>query len=134
MIKKVARVFIPVFVAVFATDFLIHGVLLKDMYMATAGLWRSESDMKHFMPFMMTGQLITAFFFSWIFMQGYKGKGWVEGVRYGLYLAGFLAGGHFMMYAVQPFPASLIWAWIVCDAAQGAVCGVVAAVAHGGKA
>lgn len=119
------------FVLLFITDFIIHGKCLEDLYLATQSLWRSEADMESMMPTMMLGQLLMAVFFSWIFVHGYKGKGVLEGVRYGLLMGGFQAGGQLVMYAVAPYPLELTVSWIVAAFAQSVLLGVALSLIWG---
>jgi hypothetical protein len=64
--KMFAQAALAAFVFVFAFEFVVHGVLLKGMYVETAHLWRSESDSK--MQFILMGQIVfsgvTAFLFT----------------------------------------------------------------------
>lgn len=123
--KKVAVVSIAAFATFFVTDFLIHGLLLKSTYQATQQLWRPETEMPNFMPFMILGQMLISVFFSWIFLFGYQGRGASEGLRYGLLLSGFLAGNNLVMYSVAPYPTSLVFAWIACGLVQAVLAGMV---------
>lgn len=59
MKTHILAVFIT-FVAVWLTDFLIHGVWLSSAYKATAHLWRPEAEMVAKMPWMLAGQFIVA--------------------------------------------------------------------------
>jgi hypothetical protein len=132
--KKRLLLLVSVFVTFFLTDFLIHGVILKPIYMETTSLWRAESEMPAFMPYMMLGQFLISFFFAWIFCHGYKGRGPVEGIRFGLLLTGFMAGNHLVMYAAQPYPLSLVLSWIVACAAQSVLAGIIASLVLGRQA
>ena len=132
-IKKLIILFVATFVAIFVTDFIIHGFLLKSMYMATQNLWRPEEEMHSLMAYMMAGKAVGALFFAWIFIHGYKGTGVGEGVRYGLLMAGFTAGCHLMMYSVQPYPMELILAWIGAGVVQYVAVGALCACVWGCK-
>lgn len=114
-------------VGIFVTNFLIHQVLLKDMYAATPSLWRTVEEMGQFVPVMMLGQVLVGVFFAWIFGHGYQGRGMGEGVRYGLLMGGLAAGAQLIMHGVQPFPTSLTLAWIGTGLVQYALVGAVAA-------
>ena len=118
-------------VLVFFTDFLIHGVWLKDLYMSTASLWRPEADMKSLMPVMMTAQLLSGVFFSVVFAHGYKGKGPMEGARFGLLMGGFMASGNLMMHAVAPYTTQLTMSWIVGGFVQAVIVGIASAMVWG---
>lgn len=126
--KKCALATIAVFITIFITDFIFHGMIMKSMYEGTAHLWRPQADMQPFMPYMLSGQILIALFFTWIFSHGYKGKGAIEGVRYGLLMGGFQTGANLIMYAVTPYPFALTAAWIVFGFVQGMIAGVVAAL------
>jgi hypothetical protein len=65
--KSLLITILVAFITVFATDFLIHGVLLAGTYKATASLWRPEAEMMAKMPWMMLGQFLAAAAFTMIF-------------------------------------------------------------------
>lgn len=58
---------VPVFLFIFAADFLVHGVWLKPLYEQTAALWRTEAEMQGYMGYCLAlhallALLITALF------------------------------------------------------------------------
>ncbi len=109
-LKSLAITIVAVFVYIVASDFLIHGILLKDVYHDTANLWRMPSD-PHF-KYMHLGQLIIAIFFTKIFAVGYRGTGIKEGFRYGVMMGFYAIGGMIIQYAVMPFPCSVVCSWM----------------------
>lgn len=123
--KQYAKLGIITFIVVFITDFIIHGMIMKSAYEATANLWRPELNMGTYFPFMLAGQFLIALFFAIIFTHGYKGKGIKEGVNYGLLMGGLMAGQNFVMHAVHPYPLSITVSWIVFGFVQAVICGVV---------
>ncbi len=123
--KKLAIAILAVFVTIFATDFIIHGNLLKGMYMDTQSLWRGQDEMQSYMGWMVLSQLLAATFFCMIFPYGREGKGMTEGVRYGLLMGGLGTSHFFMQYAVTPIPLAMIFAWTVGWVAQSVLCGLV---------
>jgi hypothetical protein len=128
--NKLIKTTIAVFVTIWVTDFLIHGLLLKSMYVASASLWRPETAMKTYCGYMLFGQIMIAAAFTWIFSHGYKGKGWKEGVRYGVAVGTMAGGTNLIMYAVQPYPFSIVAAWLVLGCVQSATAGVVATMVY----
>ncbi len=116
-----------VFIYTYATDFVIHGLILGDTYKATAHLWRPEIDMKAKCIYMMGGHLIMAFFFTLIFLKGYKGTGYKEGLRYGKLIGLYSAGPSLITYAVMPIPCKIIAIWIVAGLVQAVIGGAIAA-------
>jgi len=129
--KKLLICTLVVFIAIVATDFIIHGILLKNLYLETASLWRPESEMMAYHGHMFFGEFIIAFFFSLIFAQGYRSTGIMEGVRYGLLLGGIDMGQHFVMHAVAPYPVVLTLAWICFGFIQFVVVGIAASLVYG---
>jgi hypothetical protein len=63
--KKVWLTVLVVFVTIWLSNFLIHGIFLKSAYEATAGLWRSQDEMKQFCTFMLFGQFGVGLFLVW---------------------------------------------------------------------
>lgn len=105
---------LAVFVFVYVAEFVLHGVIMADSYQAHIELLRPEGEQMAYMPFMALGFLILAFGFSFIFINGYEGKGVAEGLRFGLYAAiAFGVSTHLINYTVFPLPKNWIVAWIV---------------------
>src|SRR5438876_10969111 len=84
---------VAVFVAIGVLEFLIHGVLLSDLYKQTASVWRPEAEMRQKMWIFWVGYQVFAAFFALIYVTGYeKGNpGLGQGVRYGLYVGAMLS-------------------------------------------
>lgn len=128
--KRLILTVLAVFVYIFVSDFIIHGVLLGETYKETAHLWRPEEEMKNFMPWMMLAQLMIAKFFSMIFVKGYENRGIAEGVRFGFLMSGFGLAPILIQYAVSPIPGSLIGAWIALGLIQTIGAGIVASLTY----
>jgi hypothetical protein len=64
-------------------DFLIHGMLLRSSYEATARLWRPMNEMK--MGLLYLTVLIAALAFVSIYSWFITGKRVATGVKYGLW-------------------------------------------------
>jgi len=96
--KKLLFSFIGVIVVMEVLSYIIHGLILGSTYMGMTGVWRE--NMESMMWVMYLGDLVFAFFFVWIFAKGYEGKGLMEGVRYGLTIAGLVViMGNLAQYA-----------------------------------
>src|SRR4051812_40763357 len=103
---------LAVFGVLFVTDFMIHGVMLKGMYEQTPQIWRSESEMGRFFPFMLLSQLFFAAALTYVFPKGYERKGMGEGIRFGVCMS-LLFGAHtFGMISYLPVSFALIAIWI----------------------
>ncbi|MCB0393367.1 MAG: hypothetical protein KDD25_02335, partial [Bdellovibrionales bacterium] len=109
--KSMVIATIAVFIYIWISDFLIHGLLLSGIYKETAQLWRTEEDMQGHMLWMLIGQFLIAKFFTLVFIKGYNGGGVSEGLRFGLIAAPLLVAPNFITHAVMPIPANLIWMW-----------------------
>ena len=105
---------LAVFLFIFFIEFVFHGMIMKGIYDQSAHLLRPEAEAQARFLWMILGYLIMAFGFCFIFLKGYEGKGTGEGIRYGLYVGvTFAASSSLINYAVFPYPANWIWAWVI---------------------
>ncbi len=123
---------VGVFVVIAVMESFIHGVLLSDMYRATASVWRAKPEMQQMMWIFWAGYLVFAPFFALIYVKGYeKGKpGLGQGIRCGLYVGAMLSVMQsFGWYAILPIPFVLAFYWFVAILvefiAAGAAAGLV---------
>ena len=124
---------VAVFVVLAALEFLIHGVLLSDLYRQTVSVWRSEAEMQKMMWIFWVGMLVFAPFFSLIYAKGYeKGKpGLGQGFRYGLYVAVMLSVMHsFGWYVILPIPLALAFFWFLGTLVEFIAAGVAAGLVY----
>lgn len=131
--KKCTLSVIVLFVFIFIADFVFHGILMRDSYMATAQLWRPEAEMQSYMGYMLAGQFLIALFLASVFVHGYKGTGIKEGVKFGLLMGGLEAGKNFIMYAVAPYPMSLSLCWIGIAFVESILAGIILAKIWGNE-
>ena len=114
-------------VALLATDFVIHQVLLTRDYAATSELWREPGDLERHMPWMFIGQLLGAVAFTILYTLGFaRDDSWKRGVAFGLLMALAWQSTNLIYYAVQPIPPTLLVKWMVTGLIQGALLGIVA--------
>ncbi len=113
------------FIFLFATDYLIHGTILKDIYAETAELWRPESDMKTYLPFMLAGQFLIAAITAFIFTRNYEGKGFQEGVRFGILLGLLFSVMMSISYVWLPISLLLAIYWACAGLMQGLGLGII---------
>jgi len=127
--KKFILSSLIVYVVFEVLNFLIHGVILSDMYMRTASLWRA--DMDQMMWIIYVGDILKAFLFVFIFTKGLENKGWAEGMRFGLLMGLYVAiGMGFGSYAMYPIPFILALQWFIYVTIQLVICGIVAAIIY----
>ena len=124
---------VAVFVVIGALEFLIHGVLLSDVYRQTASVWRPEAEMQKMMWIFWVGMLVFAPFFALIYVKGYeKGKpGLGQGFRYGLYVGVMLSVmDSFGWYVILPIPPALAFYWFVGILVEFIAAGVAAGLVY----
>ena len=126
--KRYFLAVLATFVAIFVVDFIIHGILLTDMYMKTAQLWRSQEE--YLMPYMLISQLTFTAVFVFIFTRNYKGKGIGEGLRFGFYIGLLFATMNIGMYSYMPIPLALVGAWIVASIVKGLIMGAITSLVY----
>ena len=130
--KKVLVGAVVVFVILEVLDFLIHGVILAPVYVATKDIWRPDMMDKMWIMYIVT--LVTSFFFALIFSKGYEGKGIVEGVRYGLYMGVMMGVGMaYGTYAMIAIPYSLALQWFLYAILEYMIAGIGVALVFGKK-
>jgi hypothetical protein len=137
MNKKLWITFIVVFIVYFILDWLVNGVLLHSTYMAedVARIMRSEAEVNSNMWMIVISDLVYTFFFTFIFSKGFENKGWMEGLRYGLYIGLMVSlPMAYITYAVQPIPYSLALQWFIYGTLQNIIIGIVAALLYKPKA
>jgi len=122
MMKRILMATVVIFIAWSVMDFVIHGILLKPIYDATASLWRPMEDMN--MPLMYLVTLVFAACFVLIY-QMIERKSLATGIRYGLLFGiatGISMGG---LYSYMPIPMSLAWGWLGSVLVELLVAGVI---------
>ncbi len=121
-----------VFIIISVFGFLIHGMLLAKEYEATASLWLPMAEMKMWIFYVMYAFM--AYFFTLIFSKGYEGKGLLEGVRYGTYVAMLVAlPAAYGTYASMAVPYSLALKWFLGGWVEFILCGVALTFVFGAK-
>jgi hypothetical protein len=125
--KRIFLALVVAFVAISATDYLIHEVWLKSTYAADAGkLWRSEEDMKDHMSGIFLGQFFAAVAFTMLWARiAMGGAGLQCAVALGFFLGLFYSGGVIITHAVQPLPHGLALKWIISGMLQSILVGVI---------
>ena len=124
--KSLLITIVAAFAVVFFTDFLIHGLWLSSAYHATASLWRPQSEMNGFMPWLSAGQFLAAATFSLLWAVGFAEKAKVTcSLKYGVTMGLFSQANTFITYAVSPLPADIAVKWFIAGVVQGALLGLV---------
>jgi hypothetical protein len=123
--KRIILSVVAVFIAWSAMDFIMHGIILKSAYAATASLWRPMAEMK--MGVMYVSVLIASIAFVLIFSQFFSKKGVGAGLKYGLCFG--IATGVSMgygSYSVMPIPYYMAFTWFLGSVIETAIGGLIA--------
>ncbi len=128
-IKRFIIAAIAVFIAIVVLNYVVHSVILMATYESLKEIWRP--DMMEKMWIMWITDLVFAFLFTYIFTIGYEGKGWLEGLRYGI-LIGLIVPviGAFNQYAVYPLPFTLAIQWAVYGFIKAIILGIIASLIY----
>lgn len=120
---------VAVFVFVWLSDFLVHGLALKQTYEASADLWRSDEEMRKRLPLMFVGQLWTSVALCLLYAVGWKRHGVGAGVQCGFLIGLLSVGSLWIMYTVEPYPLNLVLAWgaswLIQPTLAGAIVGAI---------
>jgi hypothetical protein len=121
--------FIVIYVVGAVLNYLIHGVLFMDTYTALSSIWRPDMDRLMWVQFVTP--IFFCFFFIYIFVRGYQGRGIMEGVRYALIIWGFVSiPTTYGQYMIYPLPYSLVWKWLLSDLLVLVVSGILVALIY----
>lgn len=117
------------FLIQFGGSFLIHGVLLKQDYIDTSSLWRTQEAMNARMWAMLLGVLIYAVGAVLIYIRGVESKPWIgQGIRFGILLALVTTVCNSLIsWVTMPMPHMLAVKWIIGEGLLCVVFGLVVA-------
>jgi len=126
-LKRVALAAIVSFVVYTGVSFVVHAVLLKDIYTQHAGAMRAEAEANAILPLGFAFALVGFFAFAYAYAKGYEGgTGAVEGIRFGV-LVGILlcCFGTIWDYMVWPVSPTLAVLWMIDYVAEFALYGAI---------
>ena len=127
MIKRTVFGILTVFIVWSVLDFIIHGVILKASYEATADLWRPMDEMKTKMWIMYVAGLISAASFVSIYAIFVAKRTVMTGFIFGLLFGvGVGAGMGYGTYSVMPIPYSMALTRFLGTVVEAAVGGALA--------
>ena len=103
---------IVAFVFIFGFGFVWHGMLMKDAYMETAALWRTDPDFNRHFWILLLGHAVLAFAFTGLYVSKVGMQSAGAGFGYGIYFGIFCVGLDLIRFAVEPLTARILWMWI----------------------
>ena len=122
------------FIVIFAGGFVIHHMLLKDLYMQTAAVWRSPDDMGRRFWIIVVQNVLIAVLLAYTYSKGFEpGKGKAgQGFRFGAVMGLLLAGSMSLgSYFSLPIPKTLALGWLACGFVQYVLAGVAISLVYG---
>jgi hypothetical protein len=120
MLKRILLATVAIFVVWEVLDFVIHGLILREAYAASPGLWRPMADMK--MGLMYIVGAIAAFCFAGVYGWLVRPKSLNAASKFGL-LFGVGAGVSmgYGSFAVMPIPYVMAFTWFAGTLVQALV-------------
>ena len=128
MVKRTIWAVIAVFIAWSILDFILHGLLLRSTYEATAHLWRPMDQLNMHVMYSVTLAFSACFVLIYGLLIGPKSL--VSGIQFGA-LFGLATGISmgFGSYTYLPIPLTLAWSWFfgswIEAIAAGAIVGAI---------
>jgi hypothetical protein len=124
MIKRSVLAGVLVYVAWAIMDYLLHGILLKSIYEASAPLLRPLTEMKITLINVVKVILIACFIL--IYQRLITTKSLWVAIQYGtIYGLATGAAAGFGTYIHSPISLTLAWAWFAAGLAKMVVAGVI---------
>jgi hypothetical protein len=124
--KRLILAVVVVFVGLWLTSFLIHGVWLNPVYKETMNLWRSEAEMQKHMGWMLLGQLLWSIAFVGLWSRNVSAVSSAgRSCLYGLVMGIFSEANSIIMFTVQPLPGHLVAKWVLAGVVQSALMGLL---------
>lgn len=125
-LSKLTLPIISVFVLVFVYGYVVHSLLLSDIYQQTPHLWRTFEDMQSYFPFMLISELAFAIIFTLFYAYLQERlrvslKGW----QFGLGIGAVFASIQFGVYVYLPISFTLTLLWVVDALVEPILCGVL---------
>lgn len=121
---------LSIFVSWTIIDYVIHGLLLSDLYRQTAQLWRPMPEMNMGLMYAVTmvGALVLVLMFDRFVQTKNKNTAMQFGFLFGL-SAGTSMG--FGSFSVMPIPFVMAFVWFLGVVVQGTVAGMLLALTMG---
>ena len=134
--KRFIIAFVVVFVVLEVTNYIIymgilHSAFSSDIY---RNIFRPEEEMNGMMWISLLMDLIWSYFFAFFFVKGYENKGWMEGLRFGVYMGIFyMLVISVQFYVMLPIEFGLVLQMFIYSFIQVLILGVVTSLIYRAK-
>ena len=130
--KKLVLATIAGYVALMATNYVVHSIWLMADYAAIPASHRSSEGMMHRFWAMLIGQFFFAALFAYIYQRGIEPKPWPgQGIRYAIMVT-FLTVVPYSLsdYVVYIVPYQLVIKWMIAGGIQLGIMGLIVAAIY----
>jgi Na+/proline symporter len=134
--KRFIIAFVVVFVVLEVTNYIIymgilHSAFTSDMY---RNIFRPEEEMNRMVWISLLMDLVWSYFFAFFFVKGYENKGWMEGLRFGVYMGIFyMLVLSIQFYVMLPVEFGLVLQMFIYSFIQVLILGVVTSLIYKAK-
>jgi len=125
---------IVAFLFIFFFGFLWHGILMKDAYMETAALWRTDPDFNRHFWVLLVGHAVLAFAFTGLYVSKVGVQSVGTGFGYGIVFGIFSVGIDLIRFAVEPLTTKILWMWIAASLIPFSIMGALVGAIYKPKA
>jgi len=122
---------IAAFVFVFLYEFLVHGILLNDIYEQTAALWRPQAETN--MGVMLLSQFLFAMAVAFFYPIVGPDTDCKKAIPFGIGLGLVLAAPQIGSYAYMPIPMALSVYWVLAALFKALGCAVIVSKVYNWK-
>ena len=112
-------------VALYITDYVLHGVLLMGIYEETANLWRTPEEWQALAPYMLGAYVLIALTMTKLYAIFSHKQECCEGVMFGSIVGVLLGTAAASSYVYMPIPGDLALYWLLGTTVQFAIIGGV---------
>jgi mannose/fructose/N-acetylgalactosamine-specific phosphotransferase system component IIC len=129
--KTVGIAIAVAFLADYVFTFLYHqSPLMMNIYSSVPEAWRAEAEMQSYYSYGILGSLVYVCAAGLIFSHGYKGKGLIEGFKFGLLLGFVAAGFNLGSFMYLPINQAVLTGWIVGSMIEAQIIGLSLAMVY----
>jgi len=101
------------FAFVFIYEFIVHGILLKDMYNQTADIWRPQSEAN--MPIMLLSQVLFGLAVAFFYPIVGPDTDCKKAIPFGVGLGLVMAAPQIASFCYLPIPMKLSLLWMLTE-------------------
>ena len=117
--KRYIGATLALFAFLFFYEWLVHGLILSNMYHDTPHVWRTMKEMTSMMPLYLLINLAISAWLALIFTRFFKDGGVENGLRFGLYFGVFSGLIVAMWYLWLPVSGMLAFSWLINGIVEG---------------